>query len=189
MKVTNKVCKCDLVPTEKIPIHHTELLGIEIVLLDAAERVLCARCGADYYVIPDIDGLTAAVAMVRALESYKLSGADIRYLRKAAGYSGANLAQLLEVSVETVSRWENSKLVMGPSSEKLLRLIVAEKLQDHAPAVMYSADMVMDLNIRACQSAESKLVLMFHRILIRDRGQHTIKAEYEPLPEEETQVA
>src|SRR5271166_1593132 len=45
------------------------------------------------------------------------------------------LAAKLEVREETVSRWENEKEPIGATSEKLLRLIVAQFLGDKAPAL------------------------------------------------------
>lgn len=55
----------------------------------------------------------------------RLTPAEIRFLRKYLGWSGADLARRIGVSVGAVSRWENGREPMGPVADRLLRLMVA----------------------------------------------------------------
>ena len=48
----------------------------------------------------------------------------MRFLRKYLGFSGVDFAGLLDVTPETVSRWENGKKQMSPVAERALRLMV-----------------------------------------------------------------
>lgn len=60
-----------------------------------------------------------------------LSGQEIRFLRKMAGFSGKELAVTLGASASTVSRWENGTRNISKKSDAALRLIcLAGMLQD-----------------------------------------------------------
>ena len=102
--------------------------------------------------IPDLDGLIAAVAVTRAMQPTKLLGVDIRFMRKAIGISGKALAASMEVKPETLSRWENSKEVIGPTSEKLLRMVTVGALAQKAPAVDIDMQVIVDMRILSVRS-------------------------------------
>ncbi len=107
-----------------------------VVLRNAVEDIYCAECGTrDSLRFPDIDGLMAAIAIARVKQNVKLAGANIRFLRKALGLNQQELAKLLAVRNETVSRWETSHQPIEPSTEKLLRVVVAIELSDRAPGI------------------------------------------------------
>jgi DNA-binding transcriptional regulator YiaG len=53
--------------------------------------------------------------------------ASFRYLRKAAGLRAADLAQLLDVSPETVSRWETGRSAIERRAFVLVALMVEER--------------------------------------------------------------
>jgi DNA-binding transcriptional regulator YiaG len=78
------------------------------------------------YTIPDPDGLLRVVTLSRVLHPRKLSGADIRFLRKAVGIKQKDLARAIELSPEHLSKVEAGSLPIGPSSEKLLRIFLAK---------------------------------------------------------------
>jgi DNA-binding transcriptional regulator YiaG len=74
------------------------------------------------YSIPDLDGLIRTIVISRVLEPRKLSGADIRFIRKAICIKQKDMAQRIETSHEHLSRCEAGTLVMSPTTEKLLRI-------------------------------------------------------------------
>jgi DNA-binding transcriptional regulator YiaG len=74
------------------------------------------------YAIPNLEGLIRAVVITRILHARKLSGADIRFIRKAIGVKQKDMALRLGMSCEHLSRCETGTLVMSPTSEKLLRI-------------------------------------------------------------------
>lgn len=78
------------------------------------------------YTIPDPDGLLRVVALARVLHARKLSGEDIRFLRKAVGVKQKELAQAIEIKAEHLSKVEAGTVPLGPGSEKLLRIFVAK---------------------------------------------------------------
>jgi DNA-binding transcriptional regulator YiaG len=66
----------------------------------------------------------------------RLSGAEVKFLRKHLGWSGADFAAHVGVDPTTVSAWENERKPFGTSSDRLLRLMVARQ----APVEDYSLD-------------------------------------------------
>ena len=101
--------------------------GLPNVTLSGVEVRRCGTCGDHEVVIPHIERLHEALAMAVAKHEARLSGSEVRFLRKYLGYSGVDFAALIGVSPETVSRWENKKETMGPSAERLLRTLVVHK--------------------------------------------------------------
>jgi len=89
--------------------------------------VRCQNCGAYEVLIPDLEGLHRAVARAVVEKTARLSGDEIRFLRKVLGWSGADFAGHMGATVETVSRWENDALQIGPQADRLLRLMVLTK--------------------------------------------------------------
>ncbi|MCG8435738.1 MAG: helix-turn-helix domain-containing protein, partial [Gammaproteobacteria bacterium] len=86
----------------------TTLIGIPVVLFDAVKEQVCAACGeVRGHLIPNVDGLTAAAAVMRATLPWKLTGKEIRFLRKSLGWRAKDLAAKLDVTAEHVSKWEN----------------------------------------------------------------------------------
>lgn len=101
--------------------------GLPNVTLKGVEVRRCGTCGDHEVVIPRIEKLHEALALAVVKQEARLTGAEVRFLRKYLGYSGADFATLIGVSAETVSRWENDRETMGPSAERLLRMLVVHK--------------------------------------------------------------
>jgi putative zinc finger/helix-turn-helix YgiT family protein len=84
----------------------------------------CPKCGSYEVIVQDLDGLHRAIARTVINKEGRLSGAEIRFLRKLLGWSGADFAEHMGTSAETVSRWETDSTPMGPQADRLLRLMV-----------------------------------------------------------------
>lgn len=112
----------------------------------------------------NLEGLIAAVAIARVAAAQELSGNEIRFLRKALGWSSRELAAKLEVRDETVSRWENEKEPIGATSEKLLRLIVAQFLGDKAPALDVDQKRIVSMRIREVPRGLKAMEMRFRPI-------------------------
>lgn len=74
------------------------------------------------YSIPNPEGLLRTIVLTRILEPRKLSGAEVKFIRKALGLKQKDLAQRIDITAEHLSRCEASQLVMSPTTEKLLRI-------------------------------------------------------------------
>lgn len=110
--------------------------GLPNVVLVGVEVRRCAACGHHELVLPRIVELHRAIAQAIILKRARLSGAEVRYLRKQLGWSGVDFARHVGVDPSTVSNWENDKDPIGPTSDRLLRLMVAHG----APVEPYSLD-------------------------------------------------
>ena len=112
--------------------------GLPNVTLMGIEVSRCPSCGEHEAVIPRIEQLHRAIAATIARKAPGLTPAEICFLRKCLGWSGADFAAHLGVSAETVSRWENGSATMGSAAERLLRLASLTR----EPAGDYSLDLL-----------------------------------------------
>lgn len=91
----------------------------------------CASCGEHFF---DAQGLARfelriAVSLAR---SGVASGEAMRFLRKVAGMRAADLAELLDVTPETVSRWENGKQALDRRALAVLAALVIDQSEGRA---------------------------------------------------------
>jgi putative transcriptional regulator len=110
--------------------------GLPNVVLVGVEVRRCPSCGHHELVLPRVTELHRTIAQAVIHKPARLSGAEVRYLRKYLGWSGADFARHVGVDASTVSNWENDKDPIGSSSDRLLRLMVAHG----TPVEDYSLD-------------------------------------------------
>ena len=99
------------------------LLGLPgVVLVNAVTEAVCTRCRQVAGItIPNLAGAIAAAGIARVMDPVKLTGAEFRAVRRAAGYTAKDLAEVvLDVRAETVSRWETGAEPIGPPTRNLL---------------------------------------------------------------------
>jgi DNA-binding transcriptional regulator YiaG len=100
--------------------------GLDDVYLAGGYRKVDAG-GRSFVVIDDIDGLHEAIGRFLIEETRRLTGAQFRFLRTELGLSQAALAHLLDVSEQSVARWEKGKTRrVDAAADRLLRLLYAE---------------------------------------------------------------
>jgi putative zinc finger/helix-turn-helix YgiT family protein len=103
--------------------HYTEC-GLDAVTLLNVEVRRCPECGEYEVEIPRMEELHRLIAQEAASKVPRLAPQEIRFLRKYLGFSGVDFAATLDVTPETVSRWETGKKPMSPVAERALRLMV-----------------------------------------------------------------
>jgi DNA-binding transcriptional regulator YiaG len=109
-----------------------ELPGV--VLLDAVTVQACVTC--EHWAspdVPDVEALATAAALARVRRSERLDAAAIRFLRRRLGLSRTELADALGMRPEHVARWEGAVAAMSEPAEKLLRVLVVQRLQESSP--------------------------------------------------------
>lgn len=74
--------------------------------------------------IEDLLGLHRAIASTLVVKSGKLTGTEIRFLRKEMEMSQSTLGSLLGVSAQTLALWEKGRAKITVPAERLLRLTV-----------------------------------------------------------------
>lgn len=77
--------------------------------------------------IPNLSGLRKEVALSRCVHSRKLNGLELKFVRKAIGMKAIELAGLLDITPEHLSRCEGGERTLSGSAEKLLRVIVLKR--------------------------------------------------------------
>lgn len=110
--------------------------GLPYVTLRDVEVRRCGACGETEVAIHQIDDLHRALALALVQKPSRLAPAEIRFLRKYLGWSGADFAARMGTTAETVSRWETGAAPIGPANDRLLRLMIVTT----APVEHYSLD-------------------------------------------------
>lgn len=129
---------------EFIKVQHLEDLGgIVVRLLGAVIVFRCPECGFSQIAIPDMQGLVKAAAMARALNPARMSGKEIRFMRRALDITQKKFAEQMEMDVATISRWENDCQGAGGFTEKTLRQNVCALLSRETGLPYDPANIVM----------------------------------------------
>jgi putative zinc finger/helix-turn-helix YgiT family protein len=162
----------------KLPVFSTEELGIPLLIINSVTEERCTECGEVSHSFPHPEKLNAAAAVCRATMPDKLTGREIRFLRKALAMSAKDVAESLSVTPETMSRWENDKAPMTPQHEKLLRLLVGLGLREQAPLIAFDADVIVRMNIRGIRHPGRKDVLAFELVRYRASTDKPSSEEY-----------
>lgn len=157
-----KTCGSDIFNKKVVPEFHDDLMGIPVIVMNAVEQESCVKCGTlRSTLIPNLEGLIAAIAVKRATMPTKLNGSELKFLRKALGWKAKELAEKLEVTPEAISRWENDQNPMNPQSEGYFRLIVCTLLKEKAPKIAVNLDQIVGMKIRPVRTAGSVRPLCF----------------------------
>ncbi len=94
----------------------------------------CTQCGESYF---DAEGgilFQQAIAQ-KLIDMGTSSGAAFKFLRKTLGIKASDLAPLLDVAAETISRWETGERAVDHAAMALLGVLVAEKLDGRSTTV------------------------------------------------------
>jgi len=132
--------------------------GMHVEVFDAVQELVCDKCGVLRTDVPNLPGLMAAVAVMRSNSERKLCGQEIRFLRKAMDNTAKELAAHLDTTEETISRWENDKLVISNPFERMLRVRACRELGERTGINWNDNDILYRLKINPV-AAHPKLKL------------------------------
>lgn len=99
--------------------------GLSNVVLQSVDVAECRACGHCDVAIPRLARVHRAIALALATSPVRLTGEQLRFLRKHVGYSGEQLATYLHTDKTKISKWERGEDPIGPSNDRLVRLLVA----------------------------------------------------------------
>jgi transcriptional regulator with XRE-family HTH domain len=128
------------------------VLGLPgVILVNAVTETVCTRCRQVVGIaIPNPGGAIVAAGIARLMHPVKLTGAEFRAVRRAAGRTAKDLAAVLDVRAETVSRWETGAEPIGSANEKLARLVLGNALDQGTPSlVAFDAAALLAMQLRA----------------------------------------
>jgi DNA-binding transcriptional regulator YiaG len=145
----------------------TTLVGLRTMVTNAAIQRL--EDGETTVELPKLDELFAATAIARCLLPVKLRGWEIKAIRHILGMTLAELAKRLDkkTAVDTLSRWESDAQTIGTYAERVLRLVVCERLKEKAPGMDYNAAMLAELEVEDPWKADDYQVPYIELGLIR----------------------
>ncbi len=115
---------CEAKMGKKVADYQYTDCGLQNVLLKKIEVLICTKCDEEEILIPHIEQLHQLIAKVVASQRHRLLPQEIRFLRSHLGWSGIDFSKAIDVTPETVSRWETGKSQMSLSLERFLRLLV-----------------------------------------------------------------
>jgi YgiT-type zinc finger domain-containing protein len=99
---------------------------------------VCDACGEEW-----VDGTTLKMFELAVARELSLMGASdgetFKFMRKVLGYRANELATELNVTPETVSRWENGKRPVDMSYMALVGMLVDDQVGDHLSARQHLA--------------------------------------------------
>ena len=97
--------------------------GLPDVTLKNLTVHVCRECGAEMPEIPNMAGLHRAILAEVISKRTLLSGEEIRFLRRVGRLKASELAKLIGITPEHLSRCENNKKTIGTQADRVLRLI------------------------------------------------------------------
>ena len=136
---------CNKPMTSKAETLRSSDCGLPDVTLLGVEVRRCAACGDHELVLPKIEQLHRAIALAVIGKRARLTGDEVRSLRKYLGWSGVAFAKHMGVTAESVSRWENAREPLGSTADRLVRLMVVTQ----APVSADSLDDLVDVDAPA----------------------------------------
>jgi putative zinc finger/helix-turn-helix YgiT family protein len=153
-----------------------------VVLLNIL--VYHCRCGAIVPEIPYAGVLHHCIAMSVLKKKALLSGEEIRFVRKLAGYSGTELARVMGVEKGTVSKWENEKKKIGKETDRLLRLTCFAKVVERLVGIENQAkgdDLVTRLKRLGRMVESLNLTTVLENIEDRREGSKPVRIDPDTL--------
>lgn len=154
-----------------VPYHVENIHGMRIGINSGAIKFACYICKEEITAIPDVTGLISAAAVARVMLPVKLNGAEIKFLRKAARLSAKDFAKTISVRPETLSRWESNGIQqIGYSEEKILRILIGDKLKNtaqeknNALAIDYDYMAIVNMLITPIRPSGNTPLLKFERV-------------------------
>ncbi len=127
------------VTTDTVNYRYTES-GLPNIILQGVAMATCPNCGEAEVSIPRIAKLHRAIARELANSPARLTGAELRFLRKHLGLSGEEFGRYLHTDKTKISKWETEQDPIGPATDRLTRLLVVALDKDLSSQVASVAE-------------------------------------------------
>lgn len=128
--------------------------GIPNVVLQGLPVADCPACGNSDVSIPRMAMIHRAIARALANSPVRLTGSQLRFLRKHLGLSGDELGRYLHTDKTKISKWETEQDPIGPATDRLIRLLVValdEQLRPEVAAVAQYLPQIQDKSGNDCE--------------------------------------
>lgn len=114
--------------------------GLSNVVLQGMDVADCEKCGTSAVMIPRMAKIHRAIAQAVVNSPARLTGEQLRFLRKHLGLSGDQLGRYLHTDRTKISKWENEDDRIGPATDRLVRLLAASLDNELRPGVSAVAE-------------------------------------------------
>lgn len=114
--------------------------GLPNVILQGVEVADCPKCGNSDVFIPRMAQIHRAIAQALAKSPARLTGGQLRFLRKHLGLSGDEFGRYLHTDKTKISKWETEEDRIGPATDRLVRLLVTALDIELRPQVVAVAE-------------------------------------------------
>jgi transcriptional regulator with XRE-family HTH domain len=98
--------------------------------------------------VPNAEELAGAVALALCYMPVRLTGAEVRFIRRVLGMTGQELAAALEMDPATLWRWEHGKQDLGGWADKCIRMAAILLLRDRALGFRFQPQDLVTLRLR-----------------------------------------
>lgn len=143
-----------------------------VILVDAVDHYACSKCDYALDVIPDQEGLVAAVATWRVMQPYRLQPRELQLLRKATGLLASGFADKAKVAAASLSRWENGREAMSGQTERTMRLLIASILKEKPHALDWDVSEILQMDLKPFSPRNSDPPC-FEYITVREANKKT----------------
>ncbi len=115
--------------------------GLSNVVLQDVEVAQCDACGNQDVILPHLAKIHWAIARALTAENpARMTGEQLRFLRKHIEFSGEKLASHLGTDKTKISKWECGEDPIGKFTDRLVRLLVAELDEELKPTAAAVAE-------------------------------------------------
>jgi putative zinc finger/helix-turn-helix YgiT family protein len=121
--------------------------GLPNVILQGIEVADCPVCGNSDVSIPRVARIHCAIAQALVNSPARLTGGQLRFLRKRLGLSGEELGRYLHTDKTKISKWETGEDRIGPVTDRLVRLLTTSldsELRSQVAAVAENLQKILD---------------------------------------------
>lgn len=110
-------------------------VGLHKVSDKTISRPVCADCGFFKLSAKEVEGVELRAAVILLSEVKPVTGAILKFARKALDFTQVEPAKRIGTTAESVSRWENDRVPSEPWVALALDGLVREKLHPQPPNV------------------------------------------------------
>src|SRR5579885_2222615 len=127
------ICGEQIVPERRN--HRYIESGVPNVVLQGVAIAECSKCGNSDMSVPRVAKVHRAIARVIANSPARLTGPQLRFLRKHLGLNGEESSRYLHTDKTKVSKWGTEEDAIGPATDRLIRLLATALDKDLRPEV------------------------------------------------------
>jgi putative zinc finger/helix-turn-helix YgiT family protein len=120
--------------------------GLSNVILQGIEVADCPNCKNSDVIIPRMAKIHRVIALALANSPARLTGEQLRFLRKHLGLTGDQFGRYLHTDRTKISKWERGEDRIGPANDRLVRLLAAALDGELRPGVSAVAEHLPEIS-------------------------------------------